>query len=102
VTKYKIKFLTPAIKEIEKIAEYYLKMVGPKSAKQITDFLLETIQTLEDQPFLGAKHPDVILQNKGFRKLICGDYICIYKLIDTEVFIYRVVHGTTDYPESFK
>ncbi len=99
--KLKIEFLAPAIKDIEKITEYHLKMVGVKSAESITDNLLETIQILENQPFAGNSHSDLLLQKQDYRKLVCNDYICIYKVIDQTIFIYRIVHGATDYPKSF-
>ena len=99
--KYKTGILNPAAKDIERIAEYHLRMVGPKSAEKITDKLLDTIQSLEEQPFAGSEHPDEILRKQNFRKLICGDYICIYKVIEKRVYIYRVVHGTTNYPKLF-
>lgn len=102
MTKYKLGILTPAAKDIERIAEYHLRMVGPRSAEIITDKLLDTIQILEEQPFSGTEHPDKILRKQDFRKLICGDYVCVYKVIEKRVYIYRVVHGATDYPKLFK
>jgi len=102
VPKCKIEILAPAFKDIERIAEYHFKMVGPKSAEQITDSLLNTIKTLEDQPFAGSEHPDLLLLEQNYRKLVCGDYICIYKIIKKTIFIYRIVHGATDYPKSYK
>ncbi len=99
--KLKIEFLAPAIKDIEKITEYHLKMVGPKSAEQITENLLTTMMTLENQPFAGAEHPDLLLQKQDYRKLVCRDYICIYKVIKKTIYIYRIVHGATDYPKNF-
>ncbi|MGL1893602.1 MAG: type II toxin-antitoxin system RelE/ParE family toxin [Spirochaetaceae bacterium] len=99
--KLKIEFLAPAIRDIEKVAEFHLRMVGPKSAELITDNLLETIQILENQPYAGTKHSDLLLQKQDYRKLVCNDYICIYKVIDQTIFIYRIVHGATDYPKSF-
>lgn len=75
---------------------------GPKSAERITDKLLDTIQALEEQPFAGTEHPDKILRKQNYRKLIYGDYVCVYKVIEKKVYIYRVVHGTTDYPKLFK
>ena len=100
--KYKVEILSPTAKDIERIAEYHLRMVGPESAEEITDKLLDAIQTLEDHPFAGMEHPDNILRKQNYRKLISGDYICIYKVIGKRVFIYRVVHGATDYPKLFK
>ncbi|MCK5198189.1 MAG: type II toxin-antitoxin system RelE/ParE family toxin [Spirochaetales bacterium] len=99
--KYDVGILTPAVKDIERIAEYHLRMVGPGSAEKITDKLLETIETLEEHPFTGAEHSDEILRKQNYRKLICGDYICVYKVINKSVYIYRVVHGATDYPQWF-
>ena len=99
--EYKIEILTPAAGDIEKIAAYHLKMAGSGSAKKITNELLDTIQTLKEQPYLGMKHPDPILHKREYRKLICGDYICVYKLIEKTIYIYRVVHGATDYPKLF-
>jgi plasmid stabilization system protein ParE len=101
VPKYKIEILTPAISDIERIAEYHFKMIGSKSAEMITDTLLNTIQVLENQAFAGAEHPDSLLKKQNYRKLVCKDYICIYKIIEKTIFIYRIVHGATDYPKSF-
>ncbi len=100
--KYKAAILTPAAKDIERIAKYHLRMAGPLSAEKITDKLLDTIQFLEEQPFSGSKHPDEMLRKQNFRKLICRDYVCVYKVIAKDVLIYRVVHCVTDYPKLFK
>ena len=97
--KYEVEILTPAAKDIERIAEYHLRMVGPESAEEITDKLLDAIQILEDHPFTGMEHPDDILRKQNYRKIICGDYICVYKVIGNRVYIYRVVHGSLDYPK---
>lgn len=76
--------------------------VGPKSASKITDKLLDSIEELGDYPMIGAEHPDSDLSKRGYRKLVCGEYICVYRIIDNTVYIYRVVHGATDYPKLFK
>jgi len=57
-------------------------MVGPQSAEEITDKLLDTIEILEEHPLAGAEHPDMFLQKHGFGKLLCGDYVCVYKVIE--------------------
>lgn len=99
---YKIEILSPAYLDIDRIAEFHLRMVGPQSAQKITDKLLDTIGLLGEHPFAGAEHGDSVLQKQGYRKLICGEYICIYRVINDIVFIYRVVHGATDYPKWFE
>lgn len=101
MNEYTIEFLRPAIEHIEKIAKFHMKMVGTLSAEKITDKLLDHIQTLEDQPLLGTIHPDPVLKRQNFRKLIIGDYICIYKIIRETIYIYGIFHGNTNYPKSF-
>ena len=96
--EYKVEILNPAAKDIERIAEYHLRMVGSESAEKITDKLLDTILILQDQPFSRMRHPDDVLSKQNYRKTICEDYICVYKVIEKVVFVYRVVHSSMDYP----
>ena len=100
--KCKVEILTPALIDIDRIADYHLMMVGPQSAERITDKLLDTIMILEEYPLAGTQHSDTVLKKQGYRKLVCGDYVCVYKVIDETVYIYHVVHGATDYPKLFK
>jgi len=43
----------------------------------------------------------MVLAEREFRKVICRDYVCVYKVIDSEktVYIYHIVNGKTDYPQ---
>lgn len=102
MARVKIEILTPALHDIDQIADYHLLAVGPVSAEKITDKLLHSIEKLGEYPLMGTEHSDPVLQKEGYRKLICGEYICIYRLIYETIYIYRVVHGTTDYPKLFK
>ena len=91
--------LTPAWQDIDRISDLHLMLVGPKSAEEITDKLLDPIALLAEQPYMGALHPDPFLAQHQYRKLICGKYVCIYKVIDQTVYVYRIVDGRTDYPK---
>ena len=91
--------LTPAWQDIDRISDLHLMLVGPKSAEEITDKLLDTIALLAEQPYMGALHPDPFLAQHQYRKLICGKYVCVYKVIDQTVYVYRIVDGRTDYPK---
>ena len=51
--------------------------------------------------FLAGK-PDPELARREFRKVLCGDLVCVYKVIGQSVFVYRVVNGRTDYPQLLK
>ncbi len=102
MASHMVRILAPALHDIDKIADYHLLAVGPASAEKITDRLLDSMEKLSEYPLMGTEHTDPVLQKDGYRKLICGDYICIYRLIEDTVFIYRVVHGATDYPKLFR
>lgn len=99
--KCKVEILTPAWRDIDRISDFHLMKVGPQSAERITDQLLDTIDLLEEHPYMGPLHPDPVLAQNEYRKVICGNYICVYKVIDTTVYIYRIVDGRTDYPRLF-
>lgn len=102
MAKYDVELLLAAWQDIDKISDFHLKMVGAISAQHITDNILDTLENLGTYPYMGAQHPDPILAQREFRKVICGDYICVYKVIDNKVFVYRIVNGKTDYPKLFK
>ena len=99
--KCKVSILTPAWRDIDRISDYHLMMVGAESAERITDKLLDTIAQLAEFPWMGAEHPDPVLAQNHYRKVLCGEYVCVYRVIEDTVFIYRVVHGATDYTKYF-
>lgn len=96
--KCKVEILLAAWRDIDKISDFHLRMVGPASAKRITDQLLDILEKLGDFPYMGAQHPDPELARLEYRKVICGDYVCVYKVVGLSVYVYRIVNGKTDYP----
>ncbi|MGN1031704.1 MAG: type II toxin-antitoxin system RelE/ParE family toxin [Butyricicoccaceae bacterium] len=101
--KANIVYLAPAREDILNIARYHLDQVGPKSAKQITDTILNSIDRLSYFPLLGPLHPDPVLAEKGYRKLIVkSPYVCVYRVFTDCVRIYRIINGMTDYPRLLK
>ena len=100
--KYQVEILLAAWQDIDKISDFHLKMVGPASAEKITDRILDTLAKLASFPYMGAQHPDPELARREFRKVLCGDLVCVYKVIGQSVFVYRVVNGRTDYPQLLK
>ena len=100
--KYKVEILLAAWQDIDKISDFHLRMVGAASAEKITDKILDTLDKLADFPYMGDQHPDPVLAKYEYRKVLCGDYVCIYKVIDSYVYVYRIVNGKTDYPALLK
>jgi plasmid stabilization system protein ParE len=98
----KVQITAAAWRDIDRISDYHLMKVGPKSAERITDKLLDTMALLGTNPYMGAQHPDPVLAKNEYRKVLCGDYVCVYKVLGSTVYVYRIVNGRMDYPKLFK
>lgn len=93
-------YLAPAREDILDIARYHIANAGVNSAREITERIVSTINRLLEFPLMGQTHPDNVLAESGYRKLvITSTYVCIYKVFDDGIYIYRIVNGKTDYPK---
>jgi len=97
VKKYKLEILAPARSEMHEIARLHLELVGPVSARMITDKIKHSLENLTTHPHMGATFPDSELKREGYRKLICGNYLYVYRLIGETVFVYHIIDGRTNY-----
>lgn len=98
----RVELLSSAWQDLDHIAETHLQLVGAASAERMTDKILDTLERLAEFPYMGPLHPDPVLARMEYRKILCGDYVCVYRVIDSVVYVYRIVHGKTDYPKYFK
>lgn len=94
--------LEPAQRELEEIAQLHMNLSGPNSARNITDRIFDTLSRLELFPLSGHIPQDKELRNSGYRYVIAGKYICVYRLIGETADIYHIVHGASNYPTLFK
>jgi plasmid stabilization system protein ParE len=76
-----LELLTPAQRELEEIAYAHLELVGPLSARKITDRIYSALEKLRTYPDLGVACRDKQLAAEGYRMLICGNYLCFYRWI---------------------
>lgn len=98
-TKSKLVYLTPASEDFEEIVKYHIANAGVASGRKIYETMKTTINRLRDFPLIGQTHPDPLLAQQGYRKLVLTKtYVAIYKVIDGTVYIYRIVNGRTNYP----
>lgn len=86
-----------AWEDIRQIAKYKIKAFGPKSAENFMKKILDTMRLLEETPLLGPLHHDSDLRRLGYRKLFCGEYICIYKVVEDRAVALRIFHGSESY-----
>ncbi len=70
--EYKLDILAPAWAELEEIADYHLIMVGPVSAKNITDQILTSLERLKTYPLSGVAIQDNELNLLGYRFVTSG------------------------------
>lgn len=98
----KLIILEPAQRELEEIAQLHLNLVGSNSARNITNLILDTLSRLEMFPLSGHIPQDRDLRNGGYRYVIAGKYICVYRPIAETVFVYHIAHGASNYPSLFK
>ena len=98
----KLIILEPAQRELEEIAQLHLNLAGPNSPRKITDLILDTLSRLEMVPLSGHIPQDKELRGNGYRYVIAGKYICVYRVIAENVFVYHIAHGASNYPTLFK
>ncbi|MCL2604046.1 MAG: type II toxin-antitoxin system RelE/ParE family toxin [Defluviitaleaceae bacterium] len=102
MVNYKIELLAPAWDDLDAIADYHMEEVGPESARKITNKILSELERLKIFPLSCPLVPYQELAEQGYRMLVCGRYVCIYKLHGNNVYVYHIVASTINYPAMFK
>lgn len=100
--KINIEILQPAWAELDEIAKFHLHTVGVNSSRKITDKILSSLDRLEQYPLSCPYAPDEELKLQEYRMLICGKFVCFYRLIGNTVYVYHIVHGSREYSKLFK
>ena len=99
---YRLTILTPAQRELEEITRVYLELAGADSAQKITGQILDSLERLTTFPLSGSLPRDRWLREAGYRIVISGKFIAVYRLIESTVYVYHIAHGATDYPTLLK
>ena len=97
--KLELKLLMPAQRELEEIGRVHLALVGPISARKITERIYSSLEKLKTFPNMGVACSDKQLAAAGYRMMICGNYLCFYRKTGNIVFVYHIVDGRADYPK---
>ena len=99
---FKLAILTPAQRELEEIARVYLELAGADSARKITGQILDSLERLKTYPLSGSLPRDRWLREAGYRLVISGKYLAVYRLVGDSVYVYHIAHGASDYPTLIK
>ena len=100
--KLRLDIRRPAQEELKEIARVHMALSGPKSARSITDQIYEAMEQLSRFPLSGPPVRDEVLETAGYRYVLAGKYLIIYRVLGESVIIYHIAHGATDYPKLFR
>lgn len=98
---YKVEILPAAWEDLKQIEDYYLVEFGIESALKVSDAILNSLERLEQFPDSGSRTPDEWLNKQGYRMVICGKFVSIYKKEGNRVFIYHIANTQTEYTKLF-
>ena len=99
---YKLEILLPAQAELEEIARVHMALSGPQSARNITDRIYDAMERLRVFPLSGPPIRDELLIAAGYRYILAGKCLILYRLLGDAVVIYHIAHGAADYPQLLK
>lgn len=97
-----LEILPPAQGELEEIAQVHMALSGPSSARRVTDTIYDTMEQLRRFPLSGPPIRDELLSCAGYRCILAGKYLVIYRLLGDTVVVYHIADGRTDYPKLLK
>ena len=98
MVKIKIVFTDVAKNHLKEIYQYYKKKASLKVAKSLKEKILSDIYRLKHHPELGNKEAFLTNLEKGYRKLIAGNYKIIYRIVNKEIVI-DTIFDTRQEPE---
>ena len=98
---YNVQFLQEALDDLEEIV-LYIAQDSPQAAINMHDRIIDKANDLIIFPKRGPLVPDKKIAASGYRMLGIKPYIAFYRIIDQDVFIYRVMHGASDYPKLYE
>ena len=94
---YEIRFLQEAMDDMEEIV-CYIAQDNRAAALKMHDKIIEKANSLSTYPKRGRYIADAKMCKAGYRTLLIEPYIAFYRVLGHFVFIYRVIHGATNYP----
>lgn len=98
---YNVEILPSAWEDLKKIEDWYLINFDVQTALKVSDNILNCIDNLALFPNSGSKIPDDWLNEQGYRMVICGKCVAIYRWINDIVYIYHIADTRTEYTKLF-
>lgn len=86
-----------AYEDIAEISARIERYAGRSASQKTIDKILTSIDLLATTPYLGPLHHDDVLARLGYRKLVVGKYVVVYRVDDERATVLRVFNGKSDY-----
>lgn len=77
----------------------YIARDNPAAAGELVEAILDLISSLEELPERGRIPRDAVLKASRYRYLRHGEYLVFYKVLRSQVRVYRVLHGRRKYED---
>lgn len=100
--KAKLVLLDAATEEMLEITRLYKELAGSVSARKIYKRIHSALNRLREHPNMGVALEDKELRRQGYRKLICDNYLCFYRLAEDTILVYHIADGRTEYKMLFR
>ncbi|WP_287476952.1 type II toxin-antitoxin system RelE/ParE family toxin [Anaerostipes sp.] len=98
----RVEILSAAWEDLKRIEDWYLIQFDVKTALKVSDHILDAVERLEQFPESGSLTPDRWLNDQGYRMVICGKHVIIYKQVKDVVYVYHIADTRTEYKNLFK
>ena len=83
------------------IEDWYLIQFDVDTSLKVSNHILDAIERLSDFPDSGSMTPDKWLNKQGYRMVIFGKHVAIYRVIKETVYIYHIADTQTEYTKLF-
>lgn len=100
--KYNVEILPTAWEDLKAIEDWYIINFDVNTALKVSDHILDGIERLENFSDSGSKTPDPWLNEHGYKMVISGQHVSIYKIIKDTVYVYHIADTRTEYSKLFK
>jgi toxin ParE1/3/4 len=77
----------------------YIAHENPKAAESLVNEILALLESLSTFPERGVAPKDAYLRQAGYRYAPHGEYLIFYKVLRSQVRVYRIVHGRRLYKD---
>lgn len=98
---YRVEILPTAWEDLKKTEDYYLVQFDVETALKVSDHILNALERLEHFPDSGSLTPDRWLNEGGYRMVVCGKHVAVYRCINEKIFVYHIADTQTDYTKLF-